>query len=285
MTLKEEKMSIARHRDHLLRPAFSYELPSSDNRRTSRRAVWRVCQPRFLAGIGLGVFLSLPTANAQEINRPQIEKIIREYILQNPEIIEEALEELQTRAKEADAKARSAVLTAEKQALFQSEADVVLGNPEGDVTLVEFFDFNCGYCKRAAPDLQTLISNDPKLRVVLKDFPILGEQSVEAAKIGLAIKRLEGDAAAGEFHKRLIASQGRADGARALDLAQELGIDRQRLQAEAASKEVEATIGSNLALAQRLGLTGTPSFVVGDQVIEGAVGEGPLKEAIQAVRQ
>lgn len=278
-------MSKVCHRDHALRPAVSYELIRSESRQTSRRAIWRVCQPRFLAGIGLGLLLSVPTAKTQEINKPQIEQIVREYILQNPEIIEEALEELQSRAREADAKARSAVLAAEKQTLFQSEADIVLGNPDGDVTLVEFFDFNCGYCKRAAPDLQTLISNDPELRVVLKDFPILGEQSVEAAKIGLAVKRLEGDAAAGEFHKRLIASQGRADGPRALDLVQDLGIDRQRVQDEAASKEVEAIIVSNLALAQRLGLTGTPTFVVGDQVIEGAVGEGPLKEAIQTVRQ
>lgn len=278
-------MSIARHRDHASYPAVSNELSGSDGGQCSRTAIWRACQVPSFAGIGLWVLLSIPMANAKEIDRPEIEQIIREYILQNPEIVEEALRELQSRAEEADAKARSAVIATEQLALFQSEGDIVLGNPDGDVTLVEFFDFNCGYCKRAAPDLDTLISNDPKLRVVLKDFPILGEQSVAAAKIGLAVKRLEGDAAAGEFHKRLIASQGRADGPRALDLVQELGIDRQRVEAEAASKEVEAIIGSNLALARRLGLTGTPTFIVGDQVIEGAVGEGPLKEAIQTVRQ
>lgn len=104
-------------------------------------------------------------------------------------------------------------------------------------------------------------------------------------KIGLAIKRRKGDEAVGEFHKRLIASQGRANGPRAFDLAQELGIDRQRLQAEAASKEVEAIISSNFALAQRLGLTRIPSFVVGDRVIEGTVGEGPFREAIQIVQE
>ncbi|WP_139789127.1 DsbA family protein [Manganibacter manganicus] len=155
----------------------------------------------------------------------------------------------------------------------------------GDVTLVEFFDFNCAYCKRAAPDVQALVASDPNLRVVLKDFPILGEQSVEAAKVGLAVKRLMGAVVAGEFHKRLIGLQGRADGRRAMELAEELGIDHQRLETEASGKDIETIIATNLALAQRLGLTGTPSFIVGDSIIEGEVGVELLRKAIKAARQ
>jgi len=236
-------------------------------------------------GICLGLAAQTPMADAEPVERSKIETIVREYLLENPEVIEKALEELQRRTHAKQEKARSAALAAEKDALLRSENDIVLGNASGDVTLIEFFDFNCGYCKRAAPDVVALVAADPKLRVVLKDFPILGPGSVEASKVALAVKQLKGSEAAGEFHKRLIVLPEQVDGARALQLVQELGWDRKAIEAEAASQRIEAIISATMDLAQRLGMTGTPAFIVGDQVIEGAVGQGPLKDAIQAARK
>jgi len=221
---------------------------------------------------------------AQSVDRAEVEKIVREYILQNPEIIEEALTELQKRAQTAQAQATSQAIRTEADALLRSGDDIVLGNLNGDVTLVEFFDFNCGYCKRAAPDVKALLAEDPKLRIVLKNFPILGPGSVEAAKVALSIKRLKGNSAAGDFHIRLMDMQGQINGRRALDLAQEMGFDREQISEEMAKPAIEAVTSANLALAQRLGLTGTPSFVAGEQIIEGAVGKEPLADAIKAAR-
>lgn len=224
-------------------------------------------------------------AFAQSVNRAEVEKIVREYILQNPEIIEEALTELATRAQATQAQARSQAILAEADALLRSGDDVILGNPDGDVTLVEFFDFNCGYCKRAAPDVKALVAEDSKLRIVLKDFPILGPGSVEAAKVALAVKRLEGNAKARDFHVRLMDMQGQINAGRALDLAEDMGLERKRISEEMATPAIEAIISTNLALAQRLGLTGTPSFIAGDQIIQGAVGKKPLADAMEAARQ
>ena len=224
-------------------------------------------------------------AFAQSVDRAEVEKIVREYILQNPEIIEEALTELETRTQATQAQARSQAILAEADALLRSGDDVILGNPDGDVTLVEFFDFNCGYCKRATPDVKALVAEDSKLRIVLKDFPILGPGSVEAAKVALAVKRLDGNAEARDFHVRLMDMQGQINAGRALDLAEEMGLDRKRISEEMATPAIEAIISTNLALAQRLGLTGTPSFIAGNQIIQGAVGKKPLADAIEVARQ
>ena len=130
-----------------------------------------------LGWYAIAVLTTASPAYAQSIDRAEVEKIVREYIIQNPEIIEEALTELEKRTQAAQAEARSQAIVAETDALLRSSDDVILGNPDGDATLVEFFDFNCGYCKRAAPDVKALVAEDPKLRIVLKDFPILGPGS------------------------------------------------------------------------------------------------------------
>ncbi|MDQ4137114.1 MAG: DsbA family protein, partial [Pseudomonadota bacterium] len=161
----------------------------------------------------------------------------------------------------------------------------LVGNPQGDVTLVEFFDYNCGYCKRALADLRTLMKGDPKLRVVLKDFPVLGPESVEASRVGLAVKQqISGDKLF-DYHTRLMETRGRVNGERAMAVAREMGLDMARLQKDLDHPEVRAALEENMELGDKLGLTGTPAFVIGEEVISGAVGLEPLRKIVAATRQ
>jgi protein-disulfide isomerase len=162
----------------------------------------------------------------------------------------------------------------------------VVGNPDGDVTLVEFFDYNCGYCKRALPDLMGLMKDDPKLRVVLKEFPVLGPGSVEAAQVAVAVRMQDkGGKKYLDFHQRLLGGRGQADKAKALAAAKDAGLDMARLEKDMASDEVRANIDENFKLAEALGLNGTPSYVIGREVVVGAVGAAALKEKVEEARK
>jgi protein-disulfide isomerase len=169
--------------------------------------------------------------------------------------------------------------------LFSSPRQVVLGNPAGNVTFVEFFDYNCGYCKRAMDDMLTLLKNDPKLKVVLKEFPVLGPGSVEAARVAVAVRMQDKTGKKYlEFHQKLLGGRGPADQARALAAAKDAGLDMARIEKDMASDEVKATIEESFKLADALGLNGTPSYVVGNDVVVGAVGLNSLKEKVNAAR-
>jgi protein-disulfide isomerase len=215
--------------------------------------------------------------------RTEIEQIIKEYLLANPEIIRDALNELQRRQQEAEVAAQTKAITDSKDLLFASAGQVVLGNPNGDVTLVEFFDYNCGYCKRAHADMKKLIADDKNLRIVLKEFPVLGEGSVAAAQVAVRVNMLYPDRYS-EFHDKLILSQGQIDGPRALAVVEEMGLDRQKIAAEIDSDAVKATITETYDLANKLSLTGTPSYVTAKEVIVGAVGYDALKKKIEDAR-
>ncbi len=217
--------------------------------------------------------------------RQGIEAVVRDYLLRNPEIIQEAIAELERRQQEAQKTAQAAALKGAQAALHDSPRGVVVGNPAGDVTVVEFFDYNCGYCKKALTDMQAVMKADPKLKVVLKDFPILGPESVEASRVALAAKQqLKGDKLF-EYHARLLSTRGKVDGERATALAKEMGLDMARLRQDQASPEVMAAIQENVGLGDKLGLSGTPAFVIGDEIIPGAVGEAPIRKTIASVRQ
>ncbi|QDG77220.1 DsbA family protein [Labrenzia sp. PHM005] len=218
--------------------------------------------------------LSTPVV-AQDIDRGEIENIVRDYLLKNPEIITEALAELDRREKAAEEAARREVLTSSSDILYNSTRQVVLGNPTGSVTLVEFFDYNCGYCKRAYGDMVRLMEENPDLRVVLKEFPVLGQPSVEAAQVAVAVNEVAPDKY-GAFHEALMMRRGQANRASALEAATNAGISEEALL-EAMSTDVAGqTIEEVYTLANRLGLTGTPSYVVGEEVIMGAVGYDQL---------
>jgi len=210
--------------------------------------------------------------------------MIRDYLAGHPEAIQEALDTLAARKAAAKAEQQKAAIKANGRELFSSKRQVTLGNRAGDVTLVEFFDYNCGYCKRALADLLELMKSDAQLKVVLKEYPILGPDSVEAARVAVAVRMQDAGARYLAFHRALLENRGRNDKARALAAAQEAGLNMARLQRDLASEEVTNSIDESTRLGKALAINGTPGYVVGDRVIIGALGEQVLKEGVAAAR-
>jgi protein-disulfide isomerase len=245
---------------------------------------------RFAIPLALACALGLSApARAQNFStaqRGEIEKIIKDYLLQHPEVLQEAMAELEKKQQLAESeKARSAIKN-HSDALFNSPRQVVLGNPQGDVTFVEFFDYNCGYCKRALNDMVELMGKDPKLKVVLKEFPVLGPGSVEAAQVAVAVRMQDKTGKKYlDFHQKLLGGRGQVDKAKALAVAKEVGMDMARLDKDMKSDEVNQTLAESMKLAEALGLNGTPSYVIGNDVVVGAVGLVALTQKIQAARQ
>src|SRR5579864_4808376 len=215
--------------------------------------------------------------------RGEIETIVKNYLVSHPEVLEEAMAELSKRQAAAETEKHEASITENSEAIFNSPRGVTLGNKDGDVTFVEFFDYNCGYCKRAMADMLDLMKNDPKLKVVLKEFPVLSEGSVEAAKVAIAA-RMQDPKKYLDFHTKLLGGRGPADKARAMAAAKDAGLDTARIEKDLSSPEVKATIEENFKLAEDMGMNGTPSYVIGKQVVVGAVGLDGLKEKIGIAR-
>ncbi len=229
-----------------------------------------------------------PVASAQNFSdtqRDDIQKIIRSYLVSHPEVLEEAINELNKRQAAAEAEKHEASITDNASKIFNSPRGVMLGNKDGDVTFVEFFDYNCGYCKRAMADMLELMKTDSKLKVVLKEFPVLSAGSVEAAQVAVAVRMQDaGGKKYLDFHQRLLGGRGPADKARALAAAKDAGLDMTRLEKDLASPEVKATLDENFKLAEAMGMNGTPSYVIGKQVVVGAIGLDGLKEKIGVAR-
>lgn len=218
--------------------------------------------------------------------RSEIERIVKDYLLSHPELLQDVMSELEKRQALAEAERHRAAVKEHSTAIFASPRQVTLGNPQGDVAVVEFFDYNCSYCKRAMTDMLELIKSDGKLKFVLKEFPVLGDASVQAAQVAAAVRMQDktGGKKYLEFHQKLLAGRGPADKARALAVAKEVGLDVARIEKDMASDEVKATLEESFKLAEALGLNGTPSYVVGNDVVIGAVGLNALKEKINSAR-
>jgi protein-disulfide isomerase len=218
--------------------------------------------------------------------RGEIEKIIRDYLLKNPEILQEVIQEMERRQAQAEAEKHKEAIKEHAALLFNSKRQIVLGNPEGDVTMVEFFDYNCGFCRKALSDKLELIKADPKLRLVLKEFPVLGEGSTQAAQVAVAVRMQ--DKTAGkkylEFHQKMFASRGTIDKARAMAVVREIGFDPARIEKDISGDEVRQSLEEAFKLAEALGINGTPTYVLNGQVVVGAVGVEKLREAINTAR-
>jgi protein-disulfide isomerase len=237
--------------------------------------------------IAAALFLGAPaTASAQTFSsdqRQEIEKIVKEYLLAHPEVLQDVTAELEKRQQAAEQEKHRAAVAENNATLFSSPHQVVLGNPRGNVTMVEFFDYNCGFCRRALSDMLDLLKTNPNLKFVLKEFPVLGEGSVEAAHVAVAARMQDTNGKKYlEFHQKLLGGRGQADKTRALAVAKDVGFDMARIEKDMNSDEVKKTIDESMKLAEALGVNGTPSYVVGSEVIVGAVGLDALKEKIAA---
>ena len=215
-----------------------------------------------------------------------IEQTVKEYIIAHPEIVQDALLELDKRQKEAESAAVKTALKTEAKAIYDVSAGTVVGNPKGDVTLVEFFDYNCPYCRKAMTTLDALLKSDPKLRIVLRDLPIVHPpESIEVAKLALAAKNQLPPDKFWDFHKKLFSASRLVGKPQALQVAKEAGLDMARLDKDAESDMVKTALIDSDRLSQILNLRGTPAFVLGDEVIFGAQEEDEMKAQIGAVRQ
>jgi protein-disulfide isomerase len=243
--------------------------------------------PRIAAPLAAAILLAAPVAAPAQTfspdQRQQIESIIKEYLVAHPEVVQEVLAAVDKHQKDAEAAQQRATIRANNATLFHSPHQVVLGNPHGKLEVVEFFDYNCGFCKHALPDMVKLLDTNHDLKFVLKEFPVLGEGSVEAARVAVAARMQDPTGVKYlQFHQKLLGGRGVADKARALAVAKEVGFDMARIERDMKSEEVNTTIAEDMKLADALGVNGTPSYVVGDELVVGAVGFDELKKKIEA---
>ena len=239
--------------------------------------------PLALAGLLATSAFVTPAAAFTDEEKKELGVIIRDYIITNPEVLEEAIAVLEARHNSQQAEQRGKALESVRELIFDSPRNVVVGNPKGDVSLVVFFDYNCGYCRKALADLDQIIKADPNLRVLLREFPVLGQPSVEAAQVGVAVRMVAPEKYFA-FHHALFQQKGPIDREKALAAAASVGINPDDLAKVANSPELNATLDESMKIAAALGLSGTPSYIVGDTVVVGAVGSEKLLEAIAASR-
>ena len=214
--------------------------------------------------------LSAPYAQAAELQRADVEQIVREYMLSHPELLIEMSNALRAQQEAEQGKADIALIKQYSQALFNDAADPVGGNAKGTQTIVEFVDYNCGYCKRATPALRELLASDKNVRVVYKEFPILSETSYVAAKAALAVHSLHPDRYEA-FHDALMAQQGHLQDENAVAaVAKQLELNWASIQKKMQDPAIDKQLQNNRQLAQQLGLTGTPAFVIGETILRGA---------------
>jgi protein-disulfide isomerase len=214
--------------------------------------------------------------------RQAIEGMVREYLLAHPEVVRDAIEALQQREHQAELdQSRQAVGTHQTELFADADAPV-LGNPKGDVTIVEFFDYRCPYCKQMQPSLAELVREDGKIRLVMKEFPILGPDSVTASRAALAA-RAQGRYA--PFHEALFQMRGGLDEAAIYRVAAEVGLDVERLKRDMKSADIDRILERNRNLAQALGVAGTPAMVVGREFVPGAVDKAGMKKLVETARR
>ena len=221
---------------------------------------------------GLGLVSAWPDARAQDATftaeqKKAIEKIIKDYLLANPEVFLEVQSALEAKMEAIQAEKLKAAIAENAKDIYRRADSPVAGNPNGDITIVEFFDYNCGYCKRGFPHVAKMIEKDPKVRLVLMELPILSKGSEEASRVALAARK---QGKYWEVHRALLEMRGQASEATALKAAEKLGLDVARLKKDMESPDVTGEIARVHELAQKMGVNGTPHFLVGDRSIPGS---------------
>ena len=213
-----------------------------------------------------------------------VRALVRDVLQKNPELVMEALETLHSRQEQAKQQARSQLLVDNRERLINDPQSPVLGNPDGDVTVVEFMDYRCGYCKRVFLTVQELIAEDPKVRVVIKELPILGPDSVLAAKAALAIWNSDPKKYT-DFHSALLTARGALSESRITKIAADMGLDAAAVEKAMKADPGPASLSENVSLARALGISGTPAFVIGKQLVPGAIGLDTLRGLVEEARK
>jgi len=210
---------------------------------------------------------------------------IRTYLLENPEVLMEAIAVLEERRNQDAQIAEVSMLEDNRQDIFDDGYSYVGGNPDGDVTIVEFLDYRCAFCKRAFPAVEELLASDGNIRFIVKEFPILGEASVLGSRYAIATKQIEGDAAYKSVHDAMMILRGDLNDAALSRISDQNGFDHRAILAEMDAEYITEIIASNRALANRLEIQGTPSFVMGETFVRGYVELDQMRAIVQAVRQ
>ena len=215
--------------------------------------------------------------------KQQLETLVRDILVKNPQILVEAMQALEEQQQQQRMQAASSAIKRNAKAIFDDGVSFVAGNPKGDATLVEFFDYRCGYCKQMQPAMLALLKDDPKLRVVFKELPVLGPDSVIASRAAIAAMQQPGGKYLA-YHNTMMAFNGKLDEAQVFRMAKEAGLDTDKLKAEMASSRTTGIIQENLKLAEMLGIEGTPGFIIGDTLVPGATSPDMLRMLIRKAR-
>jgi protein-disulfide isomerase len=241
-----------------------------------------ICALAAAAWIGVAAFAEAEAAEFSDAQHKEIIAVVKDYLIKNPEILRELMQELEKRDELAQAEQAKAGIAQNAEQIFRSKADFIAGNPKAAVTVVEFFDYNCGFCKRAVPDVLALIDGDKDLKVVLKEFPILGPGSVFASKAAIASKK---QGRYWDFHLALLRARDSLNEDAVLRIAKDVGLDVDRLKRDVTAADVVETIDGNARLARAIGIEGTPAFLIGERLLPGAVGLPALRKELAALRE
>jgi protein-disulfide isomerase len=210
---------------------------------------------------------------------------VKAYLLENPEVLIEAMDVLTARQAELEAQNDAALLQKHAAEIFNDPASWVGGNPEGDITVVEFTDYRCGYCRKAYDEVAELVKSDGNIRFVVKEYPILGEESLISARFAIAVRQVGGDALYEKAHDALIRMRGDPTPDTLGKLARDLGLDPASILTRMDSEEVAAVIAANRALGEQLQINGTPTFVINDTMVRGYVPLDGMREIVKAQRE
>jgi protein-disulfide isomerase len=238
----------------------------------------------FALSLGVVAFAALPVAadSGMPQDKAALDQAIHDYLIAHPDVVMDSLKAAQQNADAQSAEQSRRTIQTKQKDLFNAADDLVQGNPKGDVTLVEFFDYRCPYCKQVEPSLDALLKEDSKLRIVYKEFPILGEASVYATHVALAAKK-QGKYA--EFHRAMMATKGEIGDAAILDVAASIGLNVVKIKADMSAPEIDKLIDTNYGLADALNIQGTPALIVGETLIPGAIDIDTLRKDIADVRK
>ncbi|TYB81803.1 DsbA family protein [Maritimibacter fusiformis] len=251
----------------------------------TRRLTTALAPLAFAAGLVATPALAFDIETMSADERSAFREEVRAYLLENPEVLMEAIAVLERRDAAAQVANDQTLVATNREALFNDGYSHVGGNPEGDITFVEFFDYKCGYCKKAHPEVQALLAADGNIRIIYKEFPILGEESLMASRFAIATQIVAGEEAYAMLHDALYEMRGNVTEQSLTSLATELGLDAKAILDGLSDPRVDEIIAENHALAQRMAISGTPTFVMGDQMVRGYVPLSGMEQIVKELRE